>query len=73
MPPFGAISRRNLIRALKRAGFAGPFAGGNHQYMQKEKLKLPIPNPHQGDISADLLARVLRKAEISRDEWEKLI
>ena len=40
MPSFGAISRRDLIRALKRGGFAGPFAGGNHQYMQKEKLKV---------------------------------
>lgn len=72
MPSFGAISRRDLIRALKQFGFDGPFAGGNHQYMQKEKLKVPIPNPHQGDISADLLARILRKAGISREEWEKL-
>jgi predicted RNA binding protein YcfA (HicA-like mRNA interferase family) len=71
MPPFGAISRRDLIRALRRFGFTGPFAGSNHQYMQKEKLKLPIPNPHQGDISIDLLAKILRKASISREEWER--
>ncbi len=70
MPPFGAIKRRDLIRALKRFGFDGPFPGGNHQYMSKGELKLRIPNPHQGDISIGLLARVLHQAQISREEWE---
>ena len=72
MPPFGVIKRRDLIRALKEFGFEGPFPGGKHEYMKKGQLKVPIPNPHQGDISADLLARVLRKADISRGEWERL-
>jgi len=31
-----------------------------------------IPYPHQGDISKDLLARILRQAEIDKDEWENL-
>jgi hypothetical protein len=30
-----------------------------------------VPNPHQGDIGKDLLARILRQGGISRDEWEK--
>jgi|GEM_PF-6871928 len=29
MPPFGLISRSNLVRALRKAGFEGPFAGGS--------------------------------------------
>ena len=70
MPPFGAIKRRDLIRALKGFGFDGPFPGGNHQYMSKGELKVRIPNPHQGDISISLLARVLHQAQISREEWE---
>ena len=72
MPPFGAIKRRDLIRALKQLGFDGPFPGGEHQYMTKEQLRVRIPNPHQGDISVGLLARVLRQAGISREEWENL-
>lgn len=72
MPPFRPIKRRELIRALRELGFEGPFPGSNHQYMQREQIKLPIPNPHKGDISVDLLARVLRKAGISREEWEQL-
>ena len=70
MPPFGAIKRRDPFRALKGFGFDGPFPGGNHQYMSKGELKVRIPNPHQGDISISLLARVLHQAQISREEWE---
>ncbi|MEH2317551.1 type II toxin-antitoxin system HicA family toxin [Nostoc sp.] len=72
MPPFGSINRRDLIRYLKDTGFDGPYPGGKHQYMVKGELKLTIPNPHQGDISPSLLNRILRQANISRDEWEAL-
>jgi predicted RNA binding protein YcfA (HicA-like mRNA interferase family) len=40
--------------------------------MVKAELKLTIPNPHQGDISKGLLLRILRQANISKDEWENL-
>jgi hypothetical protein len=40
--------------------------------MVKGMIKLRIPNPHEGDIAPDLLARILRQAGISRTEWEKL-
>ncbi len=72
MPPFGAIKRHDLIRALRQLGFDGPFPGGNHQYMSKGQLKVSIPNPHRGDISKGLLARILTEAGISREEWESI-
>ena len=59
MPPFGPISRRNLIRNLRKLGFEGPYSGGRHEYMIKGTLKLFVPNPHQGDISRGLLAKIL--------------
>jgi hypothetical protein len=31
-----------------------------------------IPNPHQGDIGRDLLRKILREANISRNDWERL-
>jgi hypothetical protein len=40
--------------------------------MNRGSLRLRIPNPHQGDIGVDLLARVLAQAGISRAEWERL-
>ena len=72
MPSFGAISRRDLISSLKQLGFDGPFSGGKHQYMIKDEFKLTIPNPHKADISPSLLSRILRQANISREQWEAL-
>lgn len=40
--------------------------------MVRGSVRLRIPNVHQNDISRELLARILREAGISRDEWEQL-
>ena len=72
MPLFGPVKRAELIRYLRRLGFAGPFSGGKHQFMHKDEITLTLPNPHQGDIGRELLARILRQAGISREEWETL-
>jgi predicted RNA binding protein YcfA (HicA-like mRNA interferase family) len=39
--------------------------------MVKGDLVLTIPNPHRKEIGPDLLARILRQAEISRPEWDQ--
>lgn len=72
MPPFGPITRTMLIRGLRSFGFEGPYPGGKHMLMQRESITVRIPNPHRGDISVDLLSRILRQAGISREEWEKV-
>ena len=72
MPHVGPIKRKDLIYYLRLSGFDGPYSGGKHQFMIRESITLRIPNPHQGDISEDLLVRILKQAGISRREWEKL-
>jgi predicted RNA binding protein YcfA (HicA-like mRNA interferase family) len=72
VPPFGPIKRKELIKALKQAGFQGPFAGGKHEFMVKGELRLVLPNPHQAEISRGLLARILHQAHIDRSHWEEL-
>ncbi len=72
MPPFGPITRQDLIRYLRQIGFEGPYAGGKHQYMVRGTLRLVLPNPHRDDIGRDLLSRILEQADISREEWERL-
>ena len=72
MPAFGPIKRKDLVDFLKQLGFEGPYSGGKHQYMVKGQLKLAVPNPHQGEIGRDLLARILRQAGIEREDWERL-
>lgn len=40
--------------------------------MQKGNITIRIPNPHKSDIGKELLARILKQADISGIEWEKL-
>ena len=68
------VSRNELLKRLRELGFEGPYPGSGHAYMVRElsgrRLYVKIPNPHHGDdIGAGLLAEMLRKAEISREEW----
>jgi predicted RNA binding protein YcfA (HicA-like mRNA interferase family) len=57
MPRLGPIKRKDLVRYFKELGFEGPYW---------------LPNPHEGDIGRDFLARILRQASIERDEWDAL-
>lgn len=72
MPKLGPIKRDQLIFYLRQIGFVGPHPGGKHQFMIRDGVRLRIPNPHQGDIGRDLLARILKQGGISREEWESL-
>jgi phosphoenolpyruvate carboxylase len=40
--------------------------------MVRADVTVRVPNPHQNDIGKELLARILRHAGISREEWESL-
>ena len=71
MPPFGPVSRRELIAAFRRLGFSGPHQGGRHQFMQRGTVTVIIPNPHGSDVSTGMVGRLLREAGISRQEWER--
>jgi hypothetical protein len=72
MPAFRPISRADLIRALRTAGFDGPSSSAKHEYMFRGNQRVWIPNPHRGVIDIPLLGRVIKQAGISRDEWERL-
>jgi HicA-like toxin of HicAB toxin-antitoxin system len=72
VPHFGPISWRDLVAALRQAGFDGPYSGGKHPIMVRGDVTVHIPNPHRGAIGRDLLKRVLDAAGITRDEWESL-
>ncbi len=40
--------------------------------MLRGSVSVTIPNPHGSDIGPNLLAKVLRQADITREEWEAL-
>ncbi len=72
MPAFGPISRRQLIKNLRKLGFEGPYEGRKHDFMVRGDCTPRMPNPHQGDVSADLLDRILKQAGVSKEEWRKV-
>jgi len=72
VPQVGLIKRVDLIRYLRQLGFTGPRAGTKHEFMQRGQVQITILNPHGGNIGVSLLARILRHAGISREEWERL-
>ncbi len=64
------VSRRELIRKLRKLGFDGPYPGSKHDVMAKGDDSVVIPNSHRGeDIGIDLITKILKQAGISRDEW----
>lgn len=54
---------------LNELGFEDPFSGSKHPQMRRGNITLIIPNPHKKEISVGLLQRILRQANISREEW----
>ena len=72
MPPFGPVKRKDLIRHPKQVGFEGPYSGGRHRFMLRGEITVRVPNPHQSDISRQLLSRILSQAGVGEEEREKL-
>ncbi|MEK7585103.1 MAG: type II toxin-antitoxin system HicA family toxin [Patescibacteria group bacterium] len=66
------ISRRELIRKLRKLGFVGPYSGGKHEFMEKGNLRLVIPNPHHGDIGVGLLSIILKQIGTSNADFSDL-
>ena len=69
MAVLSPVSHRELVRRLRKFGFAGPFAGGKHLFMLKGERRLAIPNLHRQEVGVALLSRILRQAGIDRSAW----
>ena len=70
MSRLSPVSWNELVRRLHALGFEGPYSGrGPHPIMLRGTVRLVIPNPHRGDISVDLIKKILRQGEIDREDW----
>lgn len=65
------VTRAEFIRRLRRLGFDGPYSGGRHEFMLRDTHRLILPNPHRRDIGTSLLVRLLKQANVTRDEWSE--
>ena len=66
------ISWRKLVQKFRALKFDGPYSGGRHLFMIKGKLKVHIPNSHQGNASVGLVNEILRQAGISKHDWDNV-
>jgi len=66
------LSWKELVGRLRKLGFDGPFCGGKHFYMRKDGFNLPIPNPHRGDVSAQLISKIVRDSGLRKEDWNDL-
>ena len=70
MSRLSPVTWNELVRRLHALGFEGPYSGrGPHPIMLRGTVRLVIPNPHRGDISVDLIKKILRQGEIDREDW----
>ena len=63
------VAWREFVQRMRELGFEGPYAGGRHPQMRRGNVTVIIPNPHEGEIGVGFLTRLLRQADVTREEW----
>ena len=66
-----SVSWNEMVKRLRELVFVGLSSAAVPilTIMKKEDLTVDLPNPHKQDIGIDLLKKVLKRAEINREEW----
>lgn len=68
------LSRAEIVRRFRKLGFEGPIyrkSKADHAFMVNGSLKARIPNKHGSDIDGALIDRVIKRAGISKEEWDE--
>jgi predicted RNA binding protein YcfA (HicA-like mRNA interferase family) len=74
MPPLPILKARELITALQKAGFETIRQKGSHVRLKHPDGRVVTVPVHPGqDIGRGLLRKILRDAELSRDEFLNLL
>jgi len=74
MPKLRPEKPREVIRKLRRLGFAGPFGGGRHVVMRDPGTarKISVPMHRGQDIPVGTLRAILREVGIDIEAWDIL-
>jgi predicted RNA binding protein YcfA (HicA-like mRNA interferase family) len=74
MTALPAITGRELISALGRAGFQVVRVRGSHHFLRHASGRATVVPVHAGeDIGPGLLSRILRDCELTRDALLELL
>ena len=68
------VRPRELVAALKKAGFTEHHQKGSHLYLWHAQRRCMTSVPmHPGDIHRGLLPAIIKQAGLSRDEFLRLL
>ncbi len=71
MPPLPALTARQVVRALQRAGFVIHHQTGSHVHLRspdKPGLRVVVPY-HNRDLAPKTLRSIIAQAELTADEF----
>jgi predicted RNA binding protein YcfA (HicA-like mRNA interferase family) len=67
-----AFTPREVIARLKRAGFEEVRQTGSHLFPRHPDGRLTFVAIHRGDIPLDTLRKILKKANLTEDQFKEL-
>ena len=68
------VRPREMVAALKRAGFEELHQKGSHLYLfHPQKKRMTTVPFHPGDLDRVLMKKILRQAGISEEEFRKFL
>lgn len=74
MTSYPAVKGKELLAALRRAGFDIVRTKGSHHFVRHLDGRTTVVPVHAGEtIGPGLLASILRDVKLSRDELQKLL
>ena len=74
MTSFPALTGKDLLLALKKAGFSLVRVRGSHHYVQHADGRSTVVPVHAGEtIGPGLISKILRDCELNREQLQKLL
>ena len=69
-----SVRGKDLVAALKKAGFEVARVKGSHHFLRHPNGRTTVVPLHAGEtIGPGLLSKILRDCELSREELQKLL
>lgn len=74
MTSFPAVTGKDLVAALRKAGFAVSRIKGSHHFMRHADGRITVVPVHAGEtIGPGLLSRILRDGQITREQLQSYL
>jgi predicted RNA binding protein YcfA (HicA-like mRNA interferase family) len=74
MTSFPCLTGKDLLLALKKAGFSVVRVKGSHHFVQHPDGRSTVVPVHAGEsVGPGLISKILRDCELSREQLQKFL